>query len=79
LSTPKIDPIAIAKDELADAKAQRDKAQQDLNTAQAQMQQAQANANAAQAMILTASGAIQQCEGFLKKLSAQADIPQEPK
>lgn len=70
-----IDPIAIAKAELLDAKAQRGKAQQDLNTAQQQMNQAQANANAAQAMILTSGGAVQQCEAFLRLLQPTSELP----
>lgn len=75
----KPDPIAIAKSELADAIAQRDLAQQNFNAAQAQMQQAQANANAAQAMILTAGGAVQQCENFLKLLEPAPEPPKEIK
>jgi hypothetical protein len=76
----KIDPIAVAKAELADAKAQRDLAQQNFNAAQAQIQQGQQKAAEAQQMVLIASGAVQQCEAFLKKLepegAALAAVPE---
>lgn len=63
---PTSDPKAILRAEIADAKRQRDEAQQNFNAAQAQMQQAQQNSNAAQAMMLTANGCIQGLENALK-------------
>ena len=58
--------VEILKSEIADARRQRDEAQQQLNAAIVQQNQAQQNANNAQTMIVTASGAIQALEAALK-------------
>lgn len=68
---PKPDDLrAFIEAELTHARSQRDAAQQRLNDANTASQQAQQNAQAAQAMILTASGAVQQCEAILSKMNA---------
>lgn len=67
--------------ERLDAQRQRDNAQQALNAAVAAQQRAQSDAQAAQAMLYIATGAVQQCDAFLKKLEtidAQPPAPADP-
>jgi hypothetical protein len=63
--TPTPDPVALLKEELADYEKQRIEAQQ--------------NASLWQQKALLADGAHQACTAVLKKLTVQADTPQDPK
>lgn len=65
----------LMQTELVEAKQQRDAAQQAFNNAQTQIAQGQQNAGNANAMILTANGAIQECECVLKKLEEPIASP----
>lgn len=75
----------LLNEEIVDAKAQRDTAQQQLNAAVERGQraqqdgaQAQQDANVAQAMVLTGNGAVQGLENALKLLETQKPVPATP-
>lgn len=77
MSKPKTLDRAAIEAEKADAIRQRDAAQQAANEAAALAQRAQQMGQEAAQKMLVASGAVQQCDAFLRVLET-ADAPPAP-